>query len=261
MTLLSPSLSGINEWAPSTANCCWGCSNRCRYCFSIFDNVARFGRLDEDACATERVCETEINIKEDGPSTVMFPTRHDITPANLDACLATIRKILDGGHRVLVVSKARLPCIAAICDAFGGDKGRMLIRITIGSDDDRILKAWEPGAPSFGERHACLRLVHERGFATSVSSEPMLDPPNIVRLVETLTPYVTQKIWIGLLKDGSCRVDLRSPEDVLLLCEHDALQRPREIQRVYDQLKDHPLIAWKESISEMLDLPASRDTW
>ncbi|WP_155303578.1 hypothetical protein [Desulfosarcina widdelii] len=49
---------------------------------------------------------------------VMFPSSHDITPANLDACMTVIGNLLGAGNEILIVSKPRFECIDRICREF-----------------------------------------------------------------------------------------------------------------------------------------------
>ena len=61
--------------------------------------------------------------------------------------------------------------------------------------NNEVLKFWEPGAPSFDERIACLKYAYEAGYATSISCEPMLDD-KIDLVIDAVRPDVTHSIWI-----------------------------------------------------------------
>jgi hypothetical protein len=189
----------------------------------------------------------------------MFPTTHDITPEVLEPCSAVLRNLLEAGNIVLLVSKPHSLCIASICWDFGKYKGQLLFRFTIGADDDRLLRYWEPGAPNYQERLSSLRLAYRKGFRTSVSIEPMLDSPNIFRHVANLTPFVTDSIWIGKLNNIRSRVTANTPED------HAAIQRIENGQtddcifEIYNSMKDNPLIKWKDSIKKVVGLNVSTE--
>ena len=188
---------GTQEWSVKTINCCTGCSHDCRYCYAK-GMAVRFKQLTESQWPLERVRPKDVTMlhkKYNGQ--VMFPSSHDITPNNLDACLKVMKNLLDAGNRVLVVSKPHLVCIKEICELFESFKNRILFRFTIGACDDRVLSYWEPNAPGYDERKQCLIYAYESGFQTSVSVEPMLDAPNIDILISELLPYVTDAIWIG----------------------------------------------------------------
>ena len=129
----------------------------------------------------------------------MFPSSHDITPNNLDGCLTALRCLIVVGNKMLVVSKPHLDCIKRFCKMFRPYRRRILLRFSIGACDDRILSYWEPSAPSYAERKACLQYAYFSDFRTSVSVEPMLDSANIDLLVEDLSPFVTHSIWIGTM--------------------------------------------------------------
>jgi hypothetical protein len=188
---------------------------------------------------------------------VMFPTQHDITPSLLSACMKTIEKHLAAGNRLLIVSKPHLYCIDAVTEMVPDKlKDRILFRFTIGSYKDDILSFWEPGAPCFGERVASLKMARRRGFETSVSAEPLLSPTvNDVRmLVKHLEPHVTQSIWIGMLNKAGSRVEINGPEDQIELDKVLRGQTVENVRAIYEALKDHPLIRWKDSYKEALGL-------
>lgn len=186
--------------------------------------------------------------------TIMFPTTHDITPEVLEPCLTVLGKLLDAGNEVLVVSKPHRECIREICQRFQSCRGQIKFRFSIGAADDTILAYWEPGAPSFAERCACLGIAKDHGFRTSVSAEPMLDSANIVDLVSTLDPLTIDTIWIGKLNCLRSRVKIESDEDaraVELICAGQTDERIREI---YLQLQGHPKVRWKESIKKVVGI-------
>ena len=113
-----------------------------------------------------------------------FLSSHDITPNNLEGCLTALRCLIVVGNKMLVVSKPHLDCIKRFCEMFRPYRRRILLRFSIGACDDRILSYWEPNAPSYDERKACLEYAYNADFRTSVSVEPMLDSANIDLLIE-----------------------------------------------------------------------------
>ena len=206
---------------------------------------------------------------------VMFPSSHDITPNNLDACMTVLEKLLAAGNDVLVVSKPHLDCIRAICNAFGHysdqfrvasyqDESevihyyrlfRIVFRFTIGAVDDRILKFWEPNAPSYEERKAALKYAFDAGFQTSVSAEPMLDSQNIDLLVSDLMPYITDSFWIGEMNHigrFSKYADTQIRDELNRI---KAGQTPSALRKIYNRYQSNPKIKWKNGIKKILGLP------
>jgi DNA repair photolyase len=211
----------------------------------------------ETACALKFKRSKTFDVAKDR---IMFPTTHDITPALLGHCLKTLDTlIVKRGLRVLIVSKPHMECITAICERFAAHKAQILFRFTIGSDDDRLLADWEPGAPSFAERIACLEYAQRQGFATSVSCEPMLDPPHIARLVDRLAPLVTDAIWIGKANGLSAQMRISEPKHVVMMATLEEQQLPERIEEIYESLKGHPLVKWKESIKEIMGLEVATE--
>ena len=190
---------GTNQWSDKTINCCTGCSHDCLYCYAK-SMAIRFKQVTANQWPIERIRQHDVLKRHKKYSgRVMFPSSHDITPINIEACLTVLKKLLNAGNQVLIVSKPHMECIEKICDAFMSYRDQILFRFTIGACDDGILSFWEPNAPSYDERKNCLIYAHEAGFKTSVSVEPMLDSANIDLLINDLMPHVTNSIWIGTM--------------------------------------------------------------
>ena len=149
-------VSGTQEWAATNVNIQRGCSHGCVYCYA-HANAQRFKQLGDGQTWGEEVINRTAVEKAYGfrPSgTIMFPTTHDIVPANLDEATTVLRKMLASGNRVLVVSKPHLACIQRLCAELEEWKDNVLFRFTIGAMRDETLLFWEPGAPAFEEPRA-----------------------------------------------------------------------------------------------------------
>jgi len=249
-----PNSSGAREWAVKSVNCCTGCSHDCLYCYAR-EMAVRYRQVNPEQWKEERIRWNDVRKKYGRvEGTIMFPSSHDITPHNLLACLIVLRKLLEAGNRVLIVSKPHLECIAAICRAFEEHKDQILFRFTIGAMDDELLSFWEPNAPSYDERKEALKHAYQKGFETSVSAEPMLDPDHIEDLVGDLIPFVTNAIWIGLMN----HLKGIAVEDEAV---KNALQQIREgqteakIMEIYQMLRDCAGIKWKSHIKKVVGIP------
>ena len=247
--------SGTKEWASHNVNCCLGCSNACLYCYAR-EMALRYGRIKNgDEWATEVVNKKAVGEERkllDG--TVMFPTTHDITPGNLDACIIVLKKLLEAGNHVLIVSKPRREIIDLLCHLFQDFKNQILFRFTIGVREKGLSEFWEPGAPCFIERIQSLVIAYDEGFKSSVSMEPLLEPWNIRSLVGYVQGTVTDSIWIGSANKLRQRTGWTLPGDhpeILRLLEW---QTPEQMREIYEQLKGNPKIRWKDSYKKALGL-------
>ena len=247
---------GTSEWSVKTVNCCTGCSHDCVYCYAK-EMGTRFGWVTPNLWPLERIRQKDVDAiykKYDGQ--VMFPSSHDITPNNINACEIVLGRLLDAGNKVLVVSKPHLTCIESLCKLFQWHRENILFRFTIGACDDSILSYWEPGAPSYEERKAALIYAYEAGFKTSVSVEPMLDSANIDGLISDLFPYVTHSIWVGTmnhlgrLEKGSDMV-LRQAIETIRQGQTEAI-----IKAIYRRHKDNSMIKWKKEIKKVVGIPS-----
>ncbi len=99
----------------------------------------------------------------------------------------------------------------------------------------------------------------ETGYQTSISCEPMLDD-KIDKVIEDLSQYVTDAIWLGkmnfairrLRTNGHLDAENQAAAEQLLEWQNDAA-----IKQLYNKYKDNPQIKWKESIKKVVGLEVS----
>ena len=249
-------ISGTKEWAAVTVNCSIGCPNDCRYCYAKRISAQRrdITRYSEWRKKNE-VRRNKQKEKQLHAGTVMFPSMHDIYEGNLDVCIDVIANLLEAGNKVLITSKPRIKCIIELCDTFEEWKEKILFRFTVGTSDNDILQLWEPGAPTFEERFACLAYARARGYQTSVSMEPMLNSVTVIEDAKLMMRLVTDGVWIGKMNKIRDRVT-QIPDDEISRIE--AGQTDKEIKRIYNALRYEPKIRWKESFKEVLGLELSK---
>lgn len=185
----------------------------------------------------------------------MLPSTHDITDRNISECMIVIRKLLDAGNKILIVSKPHWHCITLICETFMERRHQIMFRFTIGSNNNEVLNFWEPNAPQYGERRACLQYAYTCRYQTSVSCEPYLDS-NVVDLFLSVKPWTTHSFWIGKLRAFDSRVDMSnitSEEKKKFVKPLRAAQTDEAVLTIYNQLKVERLVMWKDSIRKVLE--------
>lgn len=247
---------GVGEWANDSINLAQGCEHDCAYCFAKAMAI-RFHRSTPESWKNPVIRKEAIGknyYQQEGR--IMMPTSHDITPLNINEFLTVLMKVLEAGNEILIVSKPHLPCIKAICKTAAAYKKQITFRFTIGSADDKVLKAWEPGAPSFGERLDSLKWAHQEGYETSLSCEPMLDT-SIDQVIEACRPYVTDSIWLGRANNLRQALSLNRPGDEKAKALGEQLlaeQTDDYLRELYHRYKDDPLIKYKDSIKKVAGL-------
>jgi hypothetical protein len=271
--------TGTREWSDVSINCCLGCANGCLYCYARA-RARQYGRLKLGGDWRGERCKSVDEVRKDPQyrrhyaGVVMMPTTHDLTAGTADTVLDVLRMLLAAGNKVLLVTKAdprladRVASVwydACRHGALGEKGGALEIRVSIGCLDERIAHAWEPFAPRPADRTAALRFWHDQGIATSVSAEPLLDPPTAVELVERVAPWVSGPIWIGKMNepsarlkwfwnectDGDRRQRIRGLLETLEFWQSDA-----RVMSVVDALGRCPSagrIAWKDSYREVIE--------
>ena len=247
--------SGFKEWVDKTFSICTGCENDCIYCWAKKDAI-RHRQVLPGKWKEMIIRQHHVDKKHPNYGRVAFPSTHDILPFNIDAYLLVLRKLLDAGNEVLIVSKPRIDCIKSICEAAKAFKEKILFRFSIGAMDDEILSFWEPNAPCFLERMDSLRYALEQGFRTSISTEPMLQSDAIEGMVHKLLPYVNDAMWIGKMNYlGGLK---KKADETLMarIAEIEQGQTDERIWAIYNQFKDNPKIKWKDSIKKVVGLEA-----
>jgi DNA repair photolyase len=246
---------GTREWAVANIDCCTGCSHDCLYCYARYDAVEKRQQMSVEEWRRCQIREADVELSRPlYAGQVMFPTTHDILPENLQACITVIRKLLDAGNQVLVVSKPHLECVRVLCRELAAYKEKVLFRFTLTARDPKLLSFWEPGAPAYNERRESLCHAFKLGFQTSVSVEPMLDTSDVVSMVRELLPCVSHSIWLGKMNRIEQRVRLESDEIRFHVERIRVGQTDAGIMTIYDELCHEPLVRWKESIKEVVGL-------
>lgn len=243
--------SGTKEWADYNVNCIVGCYNNCRYCYARL-MACRFRRSTSQNWTHMAIRKSVLGQKfKKRPGRVMFPSTHDlfeISPFK-EACLTVLGRLLESDNEVLVTTKPRLTVIQEIMESFSDYKEKIQFRFTITSDDEKLLKFWEPNAPSYEERLSCLKLAFQRRFKTSISIEPFLDY-DPARLFKTITPFVTESIWIGKMNYIARRGISKKEKRPYNMIRQN--YESRHLLEIYDQLRRSPKIRFKDSVRSQL---------
>jgi DNA repair photolyase len=203
---------------------------------------------------TIRLDDVNKKISKWSESLVMFPSSHDITPNNINEAVIVLKKILEAGNEVLIVSKPHYDCIKKICDTFIDYKDKILFRFTIGSYDNDVLKFWEPNAPELDERMKSLKYAFNSGYNTSVSCEPMMDN-KVDKVIDAVKPFVTETIWLGKVNLMWSRLNRNTDMNDELVKRAKQLeqwQSDANIKLLYDKYKNDTMIRWKESIEKVV---------
>lgn len=244
--------TGTREWSDFSYNIGVGCAHDCLYCYAR-TNAERIKAVSEGGWTKERI-KTKLPAISKKDGWIMFPTTHDITPFYLPTALTCLVNLLVNGNKVLIVSKPHMECVKQMCDVLETWKSNVLFRFTIGTPYNHVAEFWEPGAPSITERLECLQYAFDKGYATSISMEPMLGTvEETLCAVLTWSNLVTDKIWIGKMNKIANRVK-KSSVDVSDACDLiEESQSDKNIMWLVRKLKNHPKVEWKDSIKEVIE--------
>jgi len=251
---MNKELTGTKEWAGKNINIQVGCENTCRYCYAAAQ-AARFKRCKRENWHKPVINNHKVDkaYRKSKKQPIFFASTHDITPGNLSQCLCVLRKLLNVGNEVLIVSKPRWACIPLLCETLKQYQKQIEFRFTIGSTSDEVLRFWEPNAPSFCERLTCLEYAFKTGYKTSVSCEPYLDgwPLHVYEAVRDL---ITGDFWLGKLNHFNKRVDLSGVTEEQMQRFVRPLQKLTEdvyVREIYRIFKDKPQVKFKDSFRKV----------
>lgn len=250
------SITGTKEWATSNFNFISGCSNNCVYCYAK-SMAIRFRRKTTQTWQNEELIQAKVDHsynKKHG--IIMYPSSHDITEQHLDYHLIVLKKLLQAGNQLLIVSKPRIAVVKTLCEELKDYKDQILFRFTIGSTDSKILKQYEPGAPTFEERLECLKYAYKAKYQTSISVEPMLDL-NPSKIYSVTHKYVTDAIWYGKINRISSILSINEPGNIQIRDSINKLLRSQDnnfILVLYNSFKDNPQVKWKDSIKSIVGI-------
>jgi hypothetical protein len=198
---------------------------------------------------------------------IMFQGASDITHRNASECLVVLRKLLEAGNEVLIVSKPAWNVVQLMMESLKYWQSQVMFRFTIGSSFDNVLKFWEPGAPNFESRIKSLSCAFLEGWRTSVSCEPYLDchPAHIVALYEQCAPFLSRDpaggMWFGMLRHWNSRVDLAGATEQQIKLYVEPLrvaQGDAFVRLLVKELDGKPHVRWKDSIREMIERQPQR---
>jgi DNA repair photolyase len=257
---------GVWQWADRSYNIMKGkttCPNDCVYCYvkyirKKFNQVVKDNDI-EDLGRRLFVLDEKKSKKGWSKSAekkrIMFPSSHDIFPEMVDSYIDVVKKMIDAGHTVLCVTKPRYKCIKRICKELKDVEdihSKFFFRFTISCNDEKILKLWEPHAPTFHERRKCLKHAYKKGFSTSVSMEPSLDEPD--KTIKQVRKYVRDCIWVGPVNHLN---NTPKPED-MSQDRYDVLKQkmwwlhsPSRMLARVKRFRDDPMIYWKNEGMEL----------
>jgi len=240
--------SGTKEWASSNVNLVSGCSHNCLYCYAK-KMAIRFSRKTEETWKIMELNENVLNHNyKQRKGRIMFPTSHDIVPEFKEECFSVLEKLLEANNSVLITSKPHFEIIEDLCNRFIYFRNLIQFRFTITSINNELLLFWEEGAPLFQERLESLKYAFKKKYKTSVSIEPFLDK-NPIPLIEKITPYVSETIWLGkmnYIKKNDLMIREKSYFEAIR--KNYSLEN---IQNVIEKLSRNKKIRYKDSIKKL----------
>lgn len=265
------SRTGTREWAETTINIQRGCEHDCRYCYARWDAVTRRKQCARHIWKDPHIFADRVEANYRLlKGRIMFPSTHDITNRNIAECLVVLRKLLEVGNEVLIVSKPDYDVVALMVESLRRYQHRVAFRFTIGSTQNDVLAFWEAWAPSFESRIKSLSCAYLDGYMTSVSCEPYLDawPQHVYEACRDYLSDIERfdgagGIWFGKLRNWAARVDLTGATDEQIakyVTPLRAAQNDAFVRGLVRTLDGRKFVRWKDSIREVIEKAATEST-
>ena len=243
-------LEGTKEWADHNINLFTGnCKNGCIYCYAAANNH-RFKKSFEFKVKASML---GMNFKKRDGIT-MYPSAHDIRPEHLNLHVEFLKRFLQPGNKVLIVTKPFPECIERLCKELIPYREQVEFRFTIGSSTTAILHYYEPFAPSFMQRAQAVEIAYKAGFQTSLSIEPMLDSsPELI--LNLLSCMITGEIWVVKMNHAVARIAANGHRDNIEVVKSlvEWQSDDKNIMGIVNNLSRYDNVRWKDSIAEVIN--------
>ena len=179
------------EYADLACNIYNGCTHGCKYCFAKLYAQENYyeaanpkknfiSRLRKDVEKLDKNC-PEILLSFHGD--VYQPVEND-----LKLTRHALEILRENNLPFTVLTKGGSRAVRDFDILEGYDKARFGTTLIFTEQADS--GHWEPGAASIEDRIQTIIEAHSRGFPTWVSIEPVIDPLQAMKLVESLQPFV-----------------------------------------------------------------------
>lgn len=170
-----------------------GCSNGCTYCYCkkgilagvMGQDTPQLKKCFKDEDHALEVFQKELtqNLSELQKHGIFFTFTSDpMLPETKELTIEAIRSCDANNIPVKILTKTGiLPAVKfiAFCDVVGINKGNIAYGFTLTGHDEL-----EPGASTNAERIEAMKKLHDAGFKTWASIEPIIDIPHSKRMIE-----------------------------------------------------------------------------
>lgn len=188
------------EYAPLACNLYRGCLHGCRYCYApgcLFMRPEEFWARSTRRPGVLQELAKDARKHANGDLPVLFCFTSDAYQPNEDGTTRAALEIMrDARCQFQVLTKGGTRAVRDI-DVFAAmgcapHVGPTAFGTTLLFTHDDARREWEPNAAPVADRIDAIRSYHAAGIRTWVSIEPVIDPAQAVRLVETLSPWVDE---------------------------------------------------------------------
>ena len=237
------------EYAPVGANFYVGCSNGCKYCYlrkGVLKSAMGMNKPQLKKCFINEKHAFEIFQQEATQNLSQLKQTGIFFSFSTDPLLPECQKLTWYASEIATLSDIPVMILTKSTAFFKEemktylqylpDKQKKLVYFgfTLTGRDD-----WEPNAPSNEERIVTLKMLHNWGYHTFVSIEPIIDFDSSLEMIKR-TKGFCEWYGIGLMTKNGHTYDLNEAE-----------QFHKTVTSLLSQEDDMPGIYWKESFKRL----------
>lgn len=233
-----------SQWA---CNFYTGCSNNCDYCYCkrgfmsrVWSDKPQLKKCFKDEADALNVFERELkkNLVALRQSSLFFTFTSDPFLPHWDAVYITAMLIaLENGVRIQTLTKrAEFAFSPYYQRVFGKYKDMVAFGFTLTGHDDL-----EPGASSNQDRVLAMKRLHQKGFKTFASIEPVVNFESSLKMIEA-TVGDCDLYKVGLMSGGGVKYDRL---DCFSFVDH--------VHTLLWMDKNNAKVYWKESVRKLVD--------
>ena len=179
------------------------CKHKCVYCYvaPMFERWKKVCKnIDIEEMMPTDIKKVNKNWKKtEKEEMIFFPSSTDTFEENMKEYVSVCDKIIKAGNNIMFVTKPTIKSITRFIEEINKqhvDRTKIIIFITITSDNNEILKMYEPCASTYEERINCIRMLNENSFNVNIMMEPYLSDPI------KLTKKIIEEIPNGIIAIG-----------------------------------------------------------
>lgn len=234
------------------------CKNACSYCY-VAPMFARWKHKCDNIDIEElmpsdmkKVNKKWRRVEDDMRTMYFFPSTSDIFEETAKDYVTSCISIMKAGHEIMFVTKPTMKSISAVIQEFEkcayNYKRQLVVFITVSTDDDTVLRKFEPNTSRFEERLNVIRFLTSIDINVNVISEPYLSNP--ISFIDKILEILPSNGIIALGKmnyKSNIRLNQDDSIDNQLKQYLDELYSKKNVKKLWNNIKNNNRVLIKKT--------------